>query len=69
MSEEEKAAAAAYVKLHENVEKLILDIVQAEIKVNFYGAFGGQLKTFIQTIINEEMRNFRVGRVGQTLPY
>jgi len=69
MTDEEKQAAEAYIKLHENVEKLILSVIHKELADNVYGAFNGRLRALMLGVLNDELKNIKLGRAGQTLPY
>jgi hypothetical protein len=65
MTEEEKNAAAAYIKLHEDVKQLILDTVLEEMRLHMYGLlttqikqhtiFSPEFKDQVKTIIRDQM--------------
>lgn len=69
MTEEEQQAAAAYIKLQENVKDLILSVVYKELSSNPFGMFSMYLKGFVSNTINDDLKTIRVGKAGQTIPY
>lgn len=77
MTEEEKQAAEAYIKLHEDVKKLILDTVVEELMANPHGELGQrilfvadkQYRDVHQPKLKQEMENFRIVYRGHTAPY
>lgn len=66
MTDEEKQQAEAYIKLSENVRELIIDTVRNELLTNPNGILAGQLKMLIQQTTNDEMKQYRITRIGQT---
>lgn len=71
MEEQEKDQAAAYIKLHEDVRKLILDIVMQELADRPYDHFASTLSTHVARhalphALREELGNYRIVRKGET---
>lgn len=74
MTEEDKQAAAAYIKLHEDVKTLILDTVIEELKTRPYDAFSLTLSNHLAThvlpgALRGELQNYRIVQKGQTAGY
>ena len=73
MTDEEKNAAAAYIKLHDDVRKLILDVVRNELTYNPHSEFSTHVSTFLRNyVIDHELRaqmgNYRIVYKGTTAP-
>lgn len=71
MTDEEKNAAAAYIKLQDDVKKLILDVVRNELRYNPHGEFSMHVSTFVSNyVIDHELRsqmnNYRIVYKGTT---
>lgn len=56
MTEEEKRAAEAYVKLHEDVKDLILTVVLDEMQLNSQGPFANYMRDHILMSVEAERR-------------
>ncbi len=73
MSEEEKNQAAAFLKLHEDVKKLILEAVLYEIRTMPHGEFTTELRHMIDRrlseTLNTQMSNYRIAYRGTATPY
>lgn len=74
MTDEDKNTAAAYIKLHDDVRKLILDVVQNELAHNPHGEFSTHISAFMREhVINHELRtqmnNYRIVYKGTTAQY
>ena len=74
MTDEEKNAAAAYIKLHEDVRQLVLTIVTKELTERPYDSFASLLGSHIarmiteQGLIRNELHNYRIVYKGTTAP-
>lgn len=71
MTDEDKNTAAAYIKLHDDVRKLILDIVQNELAYSPHSEFSAKLVWFVRNhVIDHELRtqmnNYRIVYKGTT---
>lgn len=71
MTDEEKNAAAAYLKLQDDVRRLILDVVQNELAYNPHSEFSTRISAFMRDhVINHELRtqmnNYRIVYKGTT---
>ena len=71
MTDEEKNAAAAYIKLQDDVKKLILDVVRNELMGNPHSEFSTNLAWFVRNyVIDHELRsqmnNYRIVYKGTT---
>ena len=71
MTQEEKDAAAAYLKLQFDVKKLILDTVAKEVTENPHSEFSTRISAFMRDyVINHELRtqmnNYRIVYKGTT---
>ena len=71
MTDEEKNAAAAYIKLQFDVKKLILDVVRNELAGNPHSEFSTNLAWFVRNhVIDHELRsqmnNYRIVYKGTT---
>jgi len=66
MTEEEQRAAEAYLKLHENVREVVLSHVLQEVKNHPHSELASAIRWHIAMTLQEELKNFRVTRVGQT---
>lgn len=73
MTEDERNAAAAFIKLQDDVEVMILGVVIAELTKAPYGPFAAAIAAAmtmqIDNRIHEKMQRMRVGYAGQQLPY
>ena len=56
MTEEEKTAAAAYLKLHEDVKELILNTVMDELHINYQGPFANYLRSHVLMSVEAEQK-------------
>jgi hypothetical protein len=56
MTEEDKTAAAAYIKLHENVKDLILTTIMDEMQLNYQGLFANYMRNNILMSIEAEQK-------------
>jgi hypothetical protein len=61
--------AAAYIKLQENVQELIVSSVYGELLANPHGMLANHIKMLLQQTIKDEMKQYRVVRMGQTATY
>ena len=73
MEEQEKDQAAAYIKLHEDVRKLILDTVVQELQEQPYGMLSSLVQTtaahHAKSIVDREIQNYRIVYRGGTASY
>lgn len=60
MTEEEKNAAAAYLKLHGDVKELILTIILDEMQLNAQGPFANYMRNHILMSVEAEHKIKRV---------
>ena len=56
MTEDDKTAAAAYIKLHENVKDLILTTVMDELQLNYQSPFSNCVRSHILMSVEAEQR-------------
>jgi hypothetical protein len=56
MTDEEKSAAAAYIKLHQNVEDLILTTLMNEMQLNARGPFANFMRAHILMSVEAEQK-------------
>ena len=66
MTDEEKDQAAAYLKLQDNVHALIVAAIYGELVGNPTGMLPNLLRIKIEERVQEEMRNYRVTKIGHT---
>jgi hypothetical protein len=71
MTDEEKNAAAAYIKLQFDVKKLILEAIAKEVTENPSGEFSTKLIWFVRSYVVEpemksQMGNYRIVYKGTT---
>ena len=64
--ENETYAADAYLKLHEDVKRLILETVVQEIRQNPWGELANTLRGVTANQMREEMHNYRIVMKGDT---
>lgn len=69
MTEEEQRAAEAYLKLHENVREVVLSHVLQEVKNHPHSELASAIRWHIAMVLDNELKNFRVARVGNTVSY
>ena len=74
MTNEDENTAAAYIKLHDDVRKLILDVVRNELAYNPHSEFSTHISAFMREhVINHELRaqmnNYRIVYKGTTAQY
>lgn len=73
MTDEEKDAASAYLKLHEDVKALILTTIKEEFQRNPYGPLAmeiGQIASgYAKMILDREIQNYRIVYRGNTASY
>jgi hypothetical protein len=69
MENQDTYAADAYLKLHEDVRKLILDTVTAELRRDPWGEFGTAVRGMISAEMDNHMQNYRIVRRGNTASY
>jgi hypothetical protein len=55
MTEEDKNAAAAYIKLQDDVKQLIVDTVLEEMRLHMYGPLVSQIRQ--HTILSPEFKD------------
>lgn len=56
MTEEEKQAAEAYVKLHDDVKELILATIMDELQLNYQGPFANYVRNSILMSVEAEQK-------------
>ena len=56
MTDEEKNAAAAYIKLHEDVKELILTTLMDEMQLNAQGPFANYMRNHILMSVEAEQK-------------
>ena len=56
MMTDEENAAAAYVKLHEDVKELILTVILDEMQLNAQGAFANYMRHHILMSVEAEQK-------------
>lgn len=71
MTEEEKNAAAAYIKLQLDVRQLILDTVLKELNDNPHSEFSLRVGQFVRSYVVDpelraQMNNYRIVYKGST---
>ncbi len=66
MTDEEKQAAEAYLKLHENVRQLIVDEIKAELSRDPYGELAARIRGIASDQTNKDLKDYRIVRIGQT---
>jgi hypothetical protein len=69
MENQDTYAADAYIKLHEDVKKLILNTVTAELRRDPWGEFGMAVRGMISTEMNTHMQNYRIVQRGTMASY
>jgi hypothetical protein len=69
MTDEEKQQTEAYIKLQDNVQKLVISAVYDELVANPYGMLANHIRMILQSTINDEMKQYRITRTGQTAQY
>lgn len=69
MENQDTYATDAYIKLHEDVRRLILDTVITELRRDPWGEFGMTVRGMINTEMNQQMPNYRIVARGSTAGY
>ena len=65
----EELHAAAYIKLQENVEQMVVDAIKNELSDQPFGVLAQKIRWIIKEELNQEIKQYRVTRVGQTASY
>lgn len=70
MTEEDKNAAAAYLKLQDDVRKLVVDLVVHELRYHVNGelcsAIANAITPYSRMLIDREINNYRITYRGTT---
>jgi hypothetical protein len=69
MENQETYVADAYLKLHEDVRKLILDTVTAELRRDPWGEFGMAVRGMISIEMDRRMTDYRLAPRGTMASY
>jgi hypothetical protein len=69
MTDEDKQAAEAYVKLHEDVKAVVLVTVIDELHKNPWGPLAAAVRGLVITEMNQQMQNYRIVQRGNTASY
>ena len=67
--ENETYAADAYVKLHEDVRRLILETVIQELRQNPWSELATTLRGVVANEMGQQMSNYRIVARGNTAGY
>ena len=69
MTDEEEEQAAAYLKLHDNVNGLIIKAITNELITNPSGTLAMQIGYIAKHNMQEDLRQYRVVKVGTIANY
>jgi hypothetical protein len=64
-----KNAAAAYMKLQDDVKLMILETVAHELQTDTYGTLSSQIRQLVRNEIRNELQNYRITYQGTTANY
>ena len=67
--DEAEQQSLAFVKLQEDVQKLILNVVVNDLITNHTGVLRAQIEFMVKAVIQQEMQQFRVTKVGYSATY
>ena len=69
MTDEEKDQAAVYLKLQENVQALVLNVITNELITNPMGTLAQQIAYIARHTIQNEMKQYRITKAGDYAQY